>query len=147
MFQDQDLAKTKETEMCQIRGNGIGMIFQEPMTSLNPLFTIGNQIMEPIILHQKKSKSQARALTLEVLKMVEIPSPELRINEYPHQLSGGMKQRAMIAMALSCRPQLLIADEPTTALDVTIQAGIIELLLRLKEELDMSEHGDGRATL
>ncbi|MBA7493771.1 Dipeptide transport ATP-binding protein DppD [subsurface metagenome] len=138
IFGGQDLAKTKEAEMCQIRGNGVGMIFQEPMTSLNPLFTIGNQIMEPIIFHQKKTKVQARALTLEMLRMVEIPSPDLRINEYPHQLSGGMKQRAMIALALSCRPQLLIADEPTTALDVTIQAGIIELLLRLKEELGMS---------
>ena len=138
IFEGQDLAKIKEPEMCQVRGNGIGMIFQEPMTSLNPLFTIGSQIMEPIIFHQKKSKAQARALTLEMLEMVEIPSPELRINEYPHQLSGGMKQRAMIGMALSCRPQLLIADEPTTALDVTIQAGIIELLLRLREELGMS---------
>ncbi len=137
-FGGQALAKIKESEMCRIRGNGIGMIFQEPMTSLNPLFTIGNQIMEPIIFHQKKNKAEARALTLEMLKMVEIPSPELRINEYPHQVSGGMKQRAMIAMALSCHPQLLIADEPTTALDVTIQAGIIELLLRLREELGMS---------
>ena len=138
LFKGQDLAKLEESKMRQIRGNNIGMVFQEPMTSLNPLFTIGNQIMEAIILHQKKTKAKARDLTLEMLKLVEIPSPQLRINEYPHQLSGGMKQRVMIAMALSCHPQLLIADEPTTALDVTIQAGIIELLLRLKEELGMS---------
>lgn len=138
IFRGQNLAEIRESEMCRVRGNDIGMIFQEPMTSLNPLFTIGNQIMEPIILHEKKSKAQARALTLELLKRVEIPSPELRINEYPHQLSGGILQRAMIAMALSCHPQLLIADEPTTALDVTVQAGIIELLLKLSEEFEMS---------
>jgi peptide/nickel transport system ATP-binding protein/oligopeptide transport system ATP-binding protein len=113
------------------------MIFQEPMTSLNPVFTIGYQIMEPIMLHQKKNHSQARDSAVEMLKKVGIPSPERRVDEYPHQLSGGMRQRAMIAMALSCRPSLLIADEPTTALDVTIQAQILELVKKLRHELGM----------
>ncbi|MFH1975333.1 MAG: ABC transporter ATP-binding protein [Pseudomonadota bacterium] len=115
-----------------IRGNDIAMIFQEPMTSLNPVFTIGDQIMEAIILHQNLNKRQARDKTIEMLFSVDIPLPEQRIDEYPHQLSGGMRQRAMIAMALSCKPSLLIADEPTTALDVTIQAQVLELMNGLR---------------
>jgi peptide/nickel transport system ATP-binding protein/oligopeptide transport system ATP-binding protein len=124
--------------MRKIRGCKISMIFQEPMTSLNPLFTIGDQITEGIMLHQKLDKQRAFKKTLEMLKMVSIPSPESRVNEYPHQLSGGQRQRIMIAMALSCNPDLLIADEPTTALDVTIQAQILELIKKLKNEINMS---------
>jgi len=115
-----------------IRGNEIAMVFQEPMTSLNPVYTIGNQIMEAIILHQGLGKAEARARAIEMLHSVGIPEPEQRVGEYPHQLSGGMRQRAMIAMALSCRPALLIADEPTTALDVTIQAQVLELMNELR---------------
>ena len=131
-----DLAKLdpKGTEMRSIRGNEIAMIFQEPMTSLNPVFTIGNQIMESIMLHQKLGKNDARDKAIEMLKAVGIPSPEARIQEYPHQLSGGMRQRAMIAMAISCNPSLLIADEPTTALDVTIQAQVLNLMNALRSE-------------
>jgi oligopeptide/dipeptide ABC transporter ATP-binding protein len=114
------------------------MIFQEPMTSLNPVFTCGNQIQEAIMLHQKTGKKEAREKTVEMLKLVGIPAPELRVDDYPHQLSGGLRQRVMIAMALSCNPLLLIADEPTTALDVTIQAQILELLERLQNEFKMS---------
>jgi oligopeptide/dipeptide ABC transporter ATP-binding protein len=124
--------------MRRIRGNEIAMIFQEPMTSLNPVFTIGNQISEAIILHQKLSKRDALSKSIDMLKKVGIPVPERRVHEYPHQLSGGMRQRAMIAMALSCNPKLLIADEPTTALDVTIQAQILELIFNLKEEAGMA---------
>jgi peptide/nickel transport system ATP-binding protein/oligopeptide transport system ATP-binding protein len=120
--------------MRSIRGNELAMIFQEPMTSLNPVFTIGRQIMEAITLHQKLSKKEAKDKALEMLRAVGIPSPEQRINEYPHQLSGGMRQRAMIAMALSCNPALLIADEPTTALDVTIQAQVLKLMNVLRRE-------------
>ena len=120
--------------MRSIRGNEIAMIFQEPMTSLNPVYTIGNQIMETIILHQKLNRKDARDKAIEMLKAVGIPSPEQRIDEYPHQLSGGMRQRAMIAMALSCNPSLLIADEPTTALDVTIQAQVLDLMNQLRKE-------------
>ncbi|MEK7484078.1 MAG: ABC transporter ATP-binding protein [Planctomycetota bacterium] len=138
MFEGKDLVSITNTEMRSIRGNRISMIFQEPMTSLNPVYTVGNQIMESIILHQKKSTSEARVLTIEMLKKVGIPSPETRIDEYPHQMSGGMKQRIMIAMALVCNPSLLIADEPTTALDVTIQAQILELLKKLQKEYGMS---------
>ena len=129
-----DLTKLnpKGEEMRRIRGNEIAMIFQEPMTSLNPVYTIGNQIMEAIILHQRLSKKEAKKKATEVLASVGIPSPEQRIDEYPHQLSGGMRQRAMIAMALSCRPSLLIADEPTTALDVTIQAQVLDLMNDLR---------------
>ena len=116
----------------------ISMIFQDPMTSLNPVFTIGNQIMEAIIKHQKMSKDQARQKAIDMLKLVGIPSPEKRIDQYPHEFSGGMRQRAMIAMALSCEPKLLIADEPTTALDVTIQAQILELMKDLKDRLNTS---------
>ena len=125
-----DLAKIDPNgkEMRSIRGKEIAMIFQEPMTSLNPVYTIGNQIMETIKLHQKLRRPEARKKAIEMLTAVGIPSPEQRIDEYPHQLSGGMRQRAMIAMALSCRPSLLIADEPTTALDVTIQAQVLDLM-------------------
>jgi oligopeptide/dipeptide ABC transporter ATP-binding protein len=122
------------TEMRSIRGGEIAMIFQEPMTSLNPVFTIGNQIMESIVLHQRIGKGEARNKAVEMLRAVGIPSPEQRIREYPHQLSGGMRQRAMIAMALSCNPSLLIADEPTTALDVTIQAQVLNLMNKLRRE-------------
>ena len=135
LFEGRDLTKLSEAEMRKIRGNEISMIFQEPMTSLNPVFTIGNQIMEAIMLHQKLDKAAARKKAIEMLSLVGIPSPEKRIDEYPHQLSGGMRQRVMIAMALSCNPKLLIADEPTTALDVTIQAQILDLMRDLQKEL------------
>jgi len=138
LFKGQDLLKTSELEMQNIRGNEISMIFQEPMTSLNPIFTIGDQIMEAIRLHQNKTKPQARELALNVLRQVAIPSPENRIDQYPHELSGGMKQRVMIAMAIASQPSLLIADEPTTALDVTIQAQILDLLDKLRKETEMS---------
>lgn len=128
----------KGKEIRSIRGNEIAMIFQEPMTSLNPVYTIGNQIMEAIILHQKVHKKEARVRAIQMLEAVGIPLPEQRVDEYPHQLSGGMRQRAMIAMALSCNPSLLIADEPTTALDVTIQAQILELMKKLQEEFRMA---------
>jgi oligopeptide/dipeptide ABC transporter, ATP-binding protein, C-terminal domain len=135
-----DLVKLdpKGKEIRAIRGAEIAMIFQEPMTSLNPVYTIGNQIMEAIRLHQKVDKKEARERAIEMLRLVGIPAPEKRVDEYPHQLSGGMRQRAMIAMALSCNPSLLIADEPTTALDVTIQAQILELMERLQEEFEMA---------
>lgn len=135
IFEGRDLVKLSEAEMRKIRGNEISMIFQEPMTSLNPVFTVGNQIMEAIMLHQKLDKAAAREKAIEMLSLVGIPSPERRIDEYPHQMSGGMRQRVMIAMALSCNPKLLIADEPTTALDVTIQAQILDLMRELQEEL------------
>ncbi len=132
------LSELPEDEMRKIRGSRISMIFQEPMTSLNPVFTIGAQIGEAIMIHQRVSKAEARTRTIEMLKKVKIPAPEKRVDEYPHQFSGGMRQRAMIAMALSCNPQLLIADEPTTALDVTIQAQILDLLRELQAEIGMS---------
>jgi len=134
----EDLATVSEARMRQIRGNDIAMIFQEPMTSLNPVFTVGEQIVESLRLHQGLNKRDARGRAIEMLQLVGIPIPEQRVDEYPHQLSGGMRQRVMIAMALACDPKLLIADEPTTALDVTIQAQILELLNRLQEELGMS---------
>jgi oligopeptide/dipeptide ABC transporter ATP-binding protein len=124
--------------MRKIRGNEISMIFQEPMTSLNPVFTIGNQIMETIMLHQRLGKKEARAKAIEMLRLVGIPAPDKRVDDYPHQLSGGMRQRVMIAMALSCNPTVLIADEPTTALDVTVQAQILELIKSLREKLKMA---------
>ena len=135
-----DLTKfdPKGREMRSIRGNEIAMIFQEPMTSLNPVYTIGNQIMEAIILHQKLDKAKAKQKAIDMLREVGIPLPEQRVDEYPHQLSGGMRQRAMIAMALSCNPSLLIADEPTTALDVTIQAQVLELMNELRREFQAS---------
>ena len=137
-FQGQDLLALPIEKMRRIRGNKISMIFQEPMTSLNPVFTIGNQIEEVIELHQDLSSKEVRNKTIEMLRLVGISSPEQRIHDYPHQLSGGMRQRVMIAMALSCEPELLIADEPTTALDVTIQAQILDLLRKLQSELGMS---------
>jgi peptide/nickel transport system ATP-binding protein len=138
LFKGKNLLDLPMGEMRKIRGNDISMIFQEPMTSLNPVFTIGDQIMESIILHQKANKKVARAKAIEMLNLVGIPAPESRVDDYPHQLSGGMRQRVMIAMALSCNPSVLIADEPTTALDVTIQAQILELMKSLREKLGMA---------
>ena len=138
LLKGRNLLELTEDDMCAIRGDDVAMIFQEPMTSLNPVLTCGYQIVEAVLLHQKVSKQEARERAIEMLKMVGIPAPEQRIDEYPHQLSGGMRQRVMIAMALSCNPDLLIADEPTTALDVTIQAQILELLERLQEDLSMA---------
>lgn len=138
IFEGEDLLKKSDAEMRKIRGNNISMIFQEPMTSLNPVLTCGEQIAEAIKLHQGLSHKESFKKSIELLELVGVPIPEERIYEYPHQLSGGLRQRVMIAMALSCNPSLLIADEPTTALDVTIQAQILELLKRLKNELGMS---------
>ena len=139
LFEGRDLLKLSEDEMRKIRGNDIAMIFQEPMTSLNPVFTIGNQIGEAIALHQKGlSAKEVRSKTIEMLKLVGIPEAENRVDDYPHHLSGGMRQRVMIAMALSCNPKLLIADEPTTALDVTIQAQILDLIGKLQREFNAS---------
>ena len=137
-FLGKDLVRLPERQMQSIRGRDISMIFQEPMTSLNPVFTVGAQIMEAIMLHQKVSKAEARQKTIELLREVGIPKPEQRVDSYPHQMSGGQKQRVMIAMALSCNPQLLIADEPTTALDVTIQAQILEILRKLRDKRGMA---------
>jgi oligopeptide/dipeptide ABC transporter ATP-binding protein len=134
-FEGRDLVKATESEMRTIRGNRISMIFQEPMTSLNPVLKVGDQISEAIQLHQEVSKKEGWDRSVEMLRLVGIPSPESRVNEYPHQMSGGMRQRVMIAMALSCHPRLMIADEPTTALDVTIQAQILDLINRLKERV------------
>ncbi len=137
-FEGQDLASLKDKEMRKIRGNDIAMIFQEPMTSLNPVFTIGYQIGEVLTLHQGLNDKEAHEKSIAMLKLVGIPRPDKVVDEYPHSLSGGMRQRAMIAMALSCNPKLLIADEPTTALDVTIQAQILELMKGLKEKINTS---------
>ncbi len=137
VFKGEELLKKDKAEMRKIRGKDIAMIFQEPMTALNPVLTIGFQISEALMMHFKISKEMAMKKSVELLKKVGIPIPEQRANEYPHQLSGGMRQRAMIAMALSCRPKLLIADEPTTALDVTIQAQILELIKKIKEDIGM----------
>ncbi len=134
----RELLMLDEAEMCAVRGNEIGMIFQEPMSSLNPVMTIGEQIAEAIRLHQELSRAAAMARAIEMLALVRMPEPARRAREYPHRLSGGMRQRAMIAMALACHPQVLIADEPTTALDVTIQAQILDLLLGLQAELGMA---------
>jgi oligopeptide/dipeptide ABC transporter ATP-binding protein len=137
-FEGRNLLVLSPPDLRAIRGNQIAMIFQEPMTSLNPVFTIGDQIAEAAIIHQQLSRGAARARAIEMLKIVGIPDPEERVDHYPHQLSGGMRQRVMIAMALICHPRVLIADEPTTALDVTIQAQILELLDRLQRELGMA---------
>ena len=137
-YNGADLLRLPERQMRKIRGNEISMIFQEPMTSLNPVFTIGNQVAEAIRLHQNLGRGAAHERAIEMLKLVGIPSPERRVDEYPHQLSGGMRQRVMIAMALSCNPQVLIADEPTTALDVTIQAQILDLLRDLQKRVGMA---------
>jgi peptide/nickel transport system ATP-binding protein/oligopeptide transport system ATP-binding protein len=134
LYGGRDLLQISDSDMQEYRGNELGMIFQDPMTSLNPVYKIGEQIVEAIQAHEKSNKHQARRRAIELLRQVGIPNPESRVDSYPHEFSGGMRQRAMIAMALSCNPSILIADEPTTALDVTIQAQIIELIGRLKDE-------------
>ena len=134
LFDGEDLLKKSEKQMRKIRGNKISMIFQEPLTSLNPVFTVGKQIMEALILHRSLDKKAAREEAIRLLKLVGLPNPEKAVDDYPHQLSGGMRQRVMIAMALSCQPKILIADEPTTALDVTIQAQILRLLAELQKK-------------
>ena len=138
LFEGRELAALDEEEMATIRGNEISMIFQEPMTSLNPVFTVGDQIAEAVRLHQHVGKSEADKRAVEMMRLVGIPSAEKRVRDYPHQMSGGMRQRVMIGMALSCNPKLLIADEPTTALDVTVQAQILELMKELRERLGMA---------
>ena len=138
LFRGQNLLELSPAAMRAIRGKEISMIFQEPMTSLNPVFTCGEQIIETLVLHEKMKRSAARARAIEMLRLVGISSPEQRVDEYPHQMSGGTRQRVMIAMALACKPSMLIADEPTTALDVTIQAQILELLKKLQRELGMA---------
>jgi oligopeptide transport system ATP-binding protein len=137
-FDGRDLMGLQEDEVRQVRGNRIAMIFQDPMTSLNPVLTVGQQVNEALQLHLGMDKAQARQRTIELLEMVNIPEAENRVDDYPHQFSGGMRQRVMIAMALSCNPQLLVADEPTTALDVTIQAQIVDLVKKLKEDIGMA---------
>ena len=137
-FEGKDLATLSEKQYRELRGNDMAMIFQEPMTSLNPVYRVGNQIVEAIRTHEKVSKAEAKDRAVDLLRKVGIPSPEARINDYPHQMSGGMRQRVMIAMALACNPKLLIADEPTTALDVTIQAQILDLLRRLRDDTCMA---------
>ncbi|GGE18031.1 oligopeptide transport ATP-binding protein OppD [Marinithermofilum abyssi] len=136
LFDGKDILKLSEKEMFQIRGSEIGMIFQDPMTSLNPTMTVGKQIMEGLKWHQKLSNTEARQRAIEMLRLVGIPTPEKRVNQYPHEFSGGMRQRAMIAIALACNPKILIADEPTTALDVTIQAQILELMKELQHKTE-----------
>ncbi|MCX7766698.1 MAG: ABC transporter ATP-binding protein [Candidatus Sumerlaeia bacterium] len=138
LLHNTDLLKLPRSAMRKIRGNKISMIFQEPMSALNPLYTIGNQIVEVLKLHRNMTKQEANAEALRLLDLVKIPSPSQRLREYPHQLSGGMRQRAMIAMALACHPELLIADEPTTALDVTVQAQILQLLEELQQQIQMA---------
>jgi peptide/nickel transport system ATP-binding protein len=136
IYKGQNLLELPESSLREVRGNEIAMIFQDPMTSLNPVYTVGDQIIEAIVTHEQASKREAKRRAAELLRQVGIPNPQQRVDDYPHQFSGGMRQRAMIAMALSCNPDVLIADEPTTALDVTIQAQILELLDRLREDFD-----------
>ena len=136
-LEGEDLMKLPYKKMQEIRGKKISMVFQDALSSLNPVFTVGNQICEPLKIHQKLSKKEAEEKAIEMLKLVGIPAPGKRIHQYPHELSGGMRQRVMIAIALACKPQLLIADEPTTALDVTIQAQIMDLIVKLNQQLDM----------
>jgi oligopeptide/dipeptide ABC transporter ATP-binding protein len=138
LLNDTDLLQLSESRMQDIRGNDISMIFQEPMTSLNPVFTIGTQVSENIRRHQSATRLEARDKTIQILEAVGIPAPEVRIKQYPHELSGGMRQRIMIAMAISCQPKVLISDEPTTALDVTIQAQIFDLLRQIQKEMETS---------
>lgn len=138
LFDDKDITNPTEKEMQEIRGNEMAMIFQDPMTSLNPLFTVGDQLTEHLIKHKKISKKEANETAIKMLEMVGIPSPESRLKQYPHEFSGGMRQRVMIAMSLICDPKLIIADEPTTALDVTIQAQILDLMKDLKEKINTS---------
>ncbi|GAA5481563.1 ABC transporter ATP-binding protein [Haloferula sargassicola] len=138
MFQGRDLTKISPKELRKVRGGEIGVVFQEPMTALNPVHRIGRQLVEALRLHKKISQRKAWAEAIELLRLVRIPAPEMRMGDYPHQLSGGMRQRVVIAMALSCRPDLLIADEPTTALDVTVQAQILDLIKRLQQEMGMA---------
>jgi len=138
LFEGRDLLTLSEEEMRKVRGARISMVFQEPMTALNPVFTVGNQISEVLTTHQGIAEREALDRSIELLRSVGIPSPEKRVHEYPHQLSGGMRQRVMIAMAIACRPSLVLADEPTTALDVTIQAHILELLTRIQAEMGMA---------
>src|SRR5690349_16162094 len=138
LFEDRDLLKLSNAEMRNVRGDDIAMIFQDPMSSLNPVFTVGEQIAEALRLHRKLSRADARKAAVDAMREVSIPDPELRANDYPHQLSGGMRQRVMIAMALACDPKLLIADEPTTALDVTIQAQMLELLNHLRKTRELA---------
>jgi oligopeptide/dipeptide ABC transporter ATP-binding protein len=137
-FEGRDLLSLSEKEMRKVRGNEISIVFQEPLSSLNPVFTCGEQIREAIALHQKLGRRESRERAIEMLRLVRIPDPEKRYGSYPHQMSGGMRQRVMIAMALSCQPKLLIADEPSTALDVSVQAQIIELLAELRDSMDMA---------
>jgi oligopeptide/dipeptide ABC transporter ATP-binding protein len=138
VFKGRDLLALRESEMRDVRGAGISLIFQEPMTALNPVFTVGDQIVETLLVHRRATRSQAKTMAVELLDRVRIPDARSRVHDYPHQLSGGMRQRVLIAMALACRPSLVIADEPTTALDVTIQAQILELLREMKSAFDLS---------
>jgi oligopeptide transport system ATP-binding protein len=138
LFQGRDLLSVSEEEIRAIRGSKIAMVFQDPMTSLNPVLTIGKQLTEPLLIHMGMSKEEARKRVVDLLNLVGLPEAGMRLDDYPHQFSGGMRQRVMIAMALTCNPQILVADEPTTALDVTIQAQIVELVKRLRDEIGMS---------
>ena len=138
LLDGEDLLKKTPKEMCKVRGKRISMIFQNPLSALNPVYTVGNQICEILMVHENMTKKQARERAIELLKVVKIPSPEMRMNAYPHELSGGMQQRVMIAIALACNPEVIIADEPTTALDVTIQAQILDLLREVRDKFGMA---------